>query len=249
MEYRHLGERHIKVKHGTVKRTEKFKYLGEWIEPNGLDKEANRARARKLDLAYRLTQNRYNKRAISYKAKLRHYSTVVKPEGLYASECLTLNKKGDLQELEKKERKILRKILGPQKTADGTWKNRRNDDLYKHTEKITVTMRKRRLKFYGHLVRMDENRLTKRIFKYITELKATTKWVEEVKRDAKESGLTVDVIHNRKEFRNRIDNIKMFEEKTPKIRAKLVISEEERKIRSERMKRFWEEKRRLTRKP
>lgn len=250
MEYRHHEERHMKVEHGTVKRTDKFKYLGEWIQPNGLDKEANKARARKLDLAYRLTQNRYNKRAISYKAKLRHYSTVVKPEGLYASECLTLNKKGELKELELKERKILRKILGPRKSVDGTWKKRKNEDLYMQTENIVVTMRKRRLKFYGHLVRMDENRLTKKIFKYITGLKATTKWVEEVKRDASEVGLTELVIHDRKMFRSRVDSIKNFKEKPPQNRPKLVISEEQRKIRSERMKRFWEEKKkRLTRKP
>lgn len=40
----------------------------------------------------------------------------------------------ELQGLNKKERNILRKILGPQKITDGTWKRRNNRDLYKYTE-------------------------------------------------------------------------------------------------------------------
>ena len=145
---------------------------------------------------------------------------------------------------------IMRKILGPRKGDGGTWKKRKNEDLYKQTANIVVTMRKRRLKFYGHLERMDESRLTKKIFKYITGLKVTTKWVVEVKGDAAEVGLTKIVIHDGKMFRNRVDSIKNFKEKPPQNRPKLVISEEQRRIRSERMKRYWEEKKkRLTGKP
>ena len=43
--------------------------------------------------------------------------TVVKPECLYASECLALNY--NLDELEILERRIIRKILGPRNTSDG----------------------------------------------------------------------------------------------------------------------------------
>ena len=45
------------------------------------------------------------------------YSIVVKPECLYASECLALNY--NLDELEILERRIIRKILGPRKTSEG----------------------------------------------------------------------------------------------------------------------------------
>lgn len=63
----------------------------------------------------------------------------------------------------------------------------------------------------------------------------------EVKTDTVESGLTTDTIHNREDFKSRI--IKAFEERPPKRRPKFVISEEQRKIRSERMQRFWYSKR------
>lgn len=82
----------MKVKHVTIKRTEKFKYLGIGIQPNRHDKDVNRTRARKLELAYRLTQNRYKKRAISYNVKLRYHRTVINPKGLYVSECFTVKR-------------------------------------------------------------------------------------------------------------------------------------------------------------
>lgn len=39
----------------------KFKYIGKWVQPitgeNGIDKETDKVRARKIKLAYRLAQN------------------------------------------------------------------------------------------------------------------------------------------------------------------------------------------------
>lgn len=247
MEYRHNKEKHLETKYGKIKRSDKFKYLGEWIQPNGLDKEANKGRVRKMELAYKLVQHRYNKKAISYRAKIKHYITVVKPEGLYSSECLIMNKKGEIEELEKKERKILRKILGPEKGKDGTWRKRRNEDLYRHVEKISDTIRKRRMKFYGHLTRMSENRLTKKIFNYITKIKATTKWVEETRKDMEEVGVGPEEVWNRDMFRAAIDKFKGFQEKQSG-KTKNIWSEGRKKNHSERMKRFWEQKKGLTNK-
>lgn len=51
--------------------TYNFNFLGKWVWSNGLDKEPNKGRAGKLEPARsRLARNRYNKRAISYKATL-----------------------------------------------------------------------------------------------------------------------------------------------------------------------------------
>ena len=59
-----------------------------------------------------------------------------------------------------------RQVLGPRKTSEG-WKLRKNYEIYKRIENITETMRKRRLLFFGHLYRKDDNRLTKKIFRYL----------------------------------------------------------------------------------
>ena len=44
-----------------------------------------------MERAYGITKDIYNKKCISKSAKIRHYSTVVKPECLYASNCLALS--------------------------------------------------------------------------------------------------------------------------------------------------------------
>lgn len=82
-------------------------------------------------------------------------------------------------------------------------------------------MRRRRL---PSGMRTDENGLTKKIFKNISETETTTKWVEEVKREAMQSGFTADVIHNRKEFIIRVYDIKTFDEKPPKRRPEYLRS-------------------------
>ena len=99
-----------------------------------------------MERACGMTKDIYNKKCIYKNAIIRHYSTVVRPECLYASECLALNY--NLDKLEIIERRIIRKILGPRKTSEG-WKLRSNDEIYQSIENITETMRKRRLFFGG----------------------------------------------------------------------------------------------------
>ncbi len=50
---------------------------------------------------------------MSINTKIRHYTTVIKPKPkmLYASETLNLNYKGNLENIKKADRKIIRKIL------------------------------------------------------------------------------------------------------------------------------------------
>ena len=120
--------RELMVNGGQITQVEKFKYLGEWIEPNIREKEAFVARINKMEMAYHLTKDIYKSRSMSFKAKLRHFVTVIRPEALYASECLAMNKKGLAEQLEAKERKILRKILGPVKER-GEYRRRHNDEL------------------------------------------------------------------------------------------------------------------------
>ncbi|KAJ8870505.1 hypothetical protein PR048_029528 [Dryococelus australis] len=167
----------------------------------------NKQRVRKLELAYRITQNHYNKKAISIQAKIRHYNTVIKPEATHGSKCLTVNKK-ELRELEK----------------------------YRN---ITDTVRRRRLKFYGHLKRMNENRLTKKIFNYIAKLKCTTGRMVETRKDVVKVGITEELFNNRENMRRLIDSAR-FPEDRPKPRPEIVWAEEQRRAVGEEMRRLWE---------
>ncbi|XP_067130326.1 uncharacterized protein [Centruroides vittatus] len=52
----------LKTEFGEINKVSKFKYLGEIIETNELSKEANYARTRKLEIAYQLSKDIYNKK-------------------------------------------------------------------------------------------------------------------------------------------------------------------------------------------
>lgn len=227
----------MKTKYGDIQKTDKFKYLGELIEQNVSEKEAIKSRVHKMKLAYHMTRDVYNKKSVSINAKLRHYMTVIRPEALYASECLTLNKKMMTEELEKVERRILRKILGPVKEGN-EYRRRHNNELYRHIEKITDTIRKRRISFYGHLQRMEPERLTGRLFNYIRKLKMDNTWTKETEKDILELNITPQDIQNRSPLRNKLVKSKGFLEK-PKKKTGATWTEERKEKHRERMREFW----------
>ncbi|PSN29896.1 hypothetical protein C0J52_28001, partial [Blattella germanica] len=66
------------------------------------------------------------------------------------------------------ERKILRKIFGPKKCVDGTWIIRTNDELNKiiKNKNIVNYIRAQRLAWFGHVCRMSEDRIVKKLFQW-----------------------------------------------------------------------------------
>ena len=55
------------------------------------------------------------------------------------------------------ERKVSRKIYGPTKERDGTWRIKSNDELIRH-KNIINHIKAQRLSWFGHLQRMPEER-------------------------------------------------------------------------------------------
>jgi hypothetical protein len=87
------------------------------------------------------------------------------------------------------ERKIFRRIFGP-KYENGEWKSRTNRELKEMNggENIVKWIKGQRIRWLGHLERMEENRMPKKIF--TQELEGTRRrgrprkrWKEEVERD------------------------------------------------------------------
>jgi hypothetical protein len=65
------------------------------------------------------------------------------------------------------ERKILRKIFGPTKDDDGNWRiktKRELDELIKHRNIINF-VKAQRLGWFGHINRMAENSIVKKIYR------------------------------------------------------------------------------------
>ncbi|KAI5751635.1 hypothetical protein M8J77_009428 [Diaphorina citri] len=194
---------YIKIGNQKIRQVSKFKYLGEWITPNNSESEAIESRCNKLEGAFHTCKQLYKSRSLSRNLKLCHYNTVIRPSALYAAETLLLTKKCSIRKLELKDRKILRKILGPIKEND-TYRRRHNNELYDNIEDLVTVIRKRRMLFYGHLERMEPKRLTQRIHASISKKSSYAKWATQVKKDFREAEISEELIGNRNKFREAV---------------------------------------------
>jgi hypothetical protein len=90
--------------------------------------------------------------------------TIIRPVVSYGAEAWTLTKKEE-KALLIFERKIFRRIYGP-KYENGEWKSRTNRELEKMSkgESIVKWIKGQRISWLGHLDRMEEDRMPKKIF-------------------------------------------------------------------------------------
>jgi hypothetical protein len=79
------------------------------------------------------------------------------------------------------EGKVLRKIFGPTKERDGTWRIKTNDELDKiiRHKNIINYIKAQRLSWFGHLHRMTEERMVKKSIQMETDVKKTTRETKE----------------------------------------------------------------------
>jgi hypothetical protein len=94
------------------------------------------------------------------------YWSIIRPAVTYACETWVL-KETTKNKLMVFERKVLRRGFGPTKERDGIWRIKTNDELdelIRH-ENITNHIKEQRLSWFGHLHRMPEDRMVKRVCK------------------------------------------------------------------------------------
>ena len=127
-------------------------------------------------------------RSVSKKLKMELYRSIIRP--VITCACGTWV----LEEVVKTklmvfERKVLRKIFGPAKKRDGTWRIKRNDELDKliRHKNVINCMKKQRLIWFGHLHRMSEDRMVKKVYKWKPMLKGTlgrpkNRWKDDMKK-------------------------------------------------------------------
>ena len=122
------------------------------------------------------------------------YKTIIRPVVLYGAEAWTLTKKEE-QALLIFERKIFRRIYGP-KYENGDWKSRTNRELEEMSkgENTVKWIKGQRISWLGHMERMEEDRMPKKIS--TQELEGTRRrrrprngWKEEVERDLQVLGV------------------------------------------------------------
>jgi len=78
--------------------------------------------------AFHANQDLFKSKLLTKKSKLRMYQTLVRPVVTYACETWVL-KENIKTKLSVFERKPLRRIYGPTKESDGTWRIKWNEEL------------------------------------------------------------------------------------------------------------------------
>jgi hypothetical protein len=95
-----------------------------------------------------------------------HWS-IIRPVVTYACETRIL-KETIKNKLIVFEWKLLRKIFGPKKERDITWRIKTNDELDKLTKHKNIInyIKAQRLSSFGHLYRISEERMVKKVYKW-----------------------------------------------------------------------------------
>jgi hypothetical protein len=124
--------------------------------------------------------------------KLRLKNTIIDKTLIYASETWKLAKRSRKQ-MNIFERKVYRRILGPvYDNENKNWRILTNKEMNASVKKpiITETIRLNRLRWFGHVQKMEENRIPKRLLCMnlgTTRLRGKPKnrWQDEVREDGR----------------------------------------------------------------
>lgn len=198
----------------TIQKVEQIDYLGVVLTCRGTEEEEIRKRIVKGSRAAGRFKQILLAKDISREAKIQLYLTVIRPTVTYACEAWIM-KRGIAYELEVWERKILRRIYGGIK-EDGEFRRRTNkeiEDLY-NKPRITQIVRAQRLRWLGHIARMEDSRWVKRVLMSGEGGKKRRgrprkKWLEEVKEDMRRIGVMnwTEEAKDRRKWRERVKEL------------------------------------------
>ena len=150
----------IQVAGNTIENVEKFEYLGSLLTWDNNCSEEIKRRIGKATGAMASLKHIWNSKKLKIENKLRILTTCVFSVLLYASETWTL-KETDRNKLMAFEMKCYRRVLRI------NWQDMvRNEDIRKKISKeetIIDIIKKRKLRLFGHICRMDDSRLIKHL--------------------------------------------------------------------------------------
>ena len=182
----------------------KFKYLGVTISEEGGSEEAVRARVSAAWGKWRDISGVISDKNMPRKLKIKLYLTVIRPVLLYGAECWTIRKKEE-KILEKTEMRMLRRIKGV------TLRDRiKSVDIRKElgVSSIQEKVREMRLRWYGHMQRMEENEVravgVMRVPGKRPRGRPRARWMDGVRRDMQALRITPEDAQDRTFWKSRI---------------------------------------------
>jgi hypothetical protein len=119
------------------------------------------------------------------------------------------------------ERKVLRRIFGPTKERNVTWRIKRNDELDKLIRHNNVIhhIKSQRLSWFGHLHRMPEERMVKEIYNWKPMLtrpqgRPKNRWEDDIRNYTKKLKIKnwTSCFQDRNKWKLYVDKAKTFKE-------------------------------------
>jgi hypothetical protein len=201
---------HLNVKNYKFERVENFRYLGVILNEGNNNQIDLQERINNANKTYFMQQNVFKNKNVSKKLKLTLKNATIDKTLTYASEIWTLTKR-DRKQMNIFERKVYRRILGPvYDNEKENWRILTNKEIYARVKKPTIieTIGLNRLHWFGHVQRMEENRIPIRVL-YMnlgtTRLRGRprNRWQDEVRGDGRIVGgeRWQEIMYNREEWK------------------------------------------------
>jgi Reverse transcriptase (RNA-dependent DNA polymerase) len=163
---RHL-EQNVTIGTHTFKMVNRFVYLGSELNANNDITDEIKRRITLGNRSYYSLLKILRSKSVSRNTKCVLYKTTIRPVVTYGSESWCLTQK-DEQSLQTFERRVLRTIFGPvYDQRNERWRRRFNHELsqlYGEPDIVRIT-KINRLRWLGHVQRMDDKRIPKKILK------------------------------------------------------------------------------------
>lgn len=184
----------VSVGNNTFAAVKDFVYLGSTVtEKNEISTEINR-RIMAANRCYFGLRRYFRSKLLSRRTKVLLYKTLLRPVLTYGSETWVLSKK-DEHRLLVFERGILRRMFGAVQ-EDGCWRIRYNHELYNMYSEpnIAKVVKLGRLRWLGHVERMEETRPPKRLLEGKPDGRRSRgrpklRWLDGVEHDLKNIGV------------------------------------------------------------
>ncbi|XP_066903602.1 uncharacterized protein [Halyomorpha halys] len=189
-----------------------FSYLASIINENQNEEEEVKSRIAAGNRAFS-TVRLIKSKIVSRNTKFTLYKTLIRPVATYGGETWTLsNKSINLQD--RFERVILRRILGLV-CENGNWPRRKNIELFGLYKEWNISwyIRIQRLKWLGHVMRMREERVAHKLYRYVPDVvrqrgRPKGRWRDAVRRDLRQLRIPVTLTEDRERWLAAVEQAK-----------------------------------------